>query len=330
MYFKEKKVDFAVLETGLGGRLDATNSVNSLACAITPISYDHTQYLGNTLKKIAKEKAGIIKSPQSTLRFRSGQAVHSQQKKIKDYGQSTMDYRPIVITAPQEKEALAVIRKRCRQTKAGLFEIGKDITCRKTKRGFSIKGIFGRYDNLKIRLLGEHQLINALTAVGLIEALRFFGVKVDSGSIKKGLKEAVWPGRCEVILRKPLVILDGAQNSASVKALKEAITNNFKYKKLILILGISSDKDIPGICRQLNGWADQVILTRANSSRAESPEALVGYFKANNCSIAAGVREGLRLALKMAEAKDLILVTGSLFVVGEARDFFSGNSRCEI
>src|SRR3989338_3715671 len=161
LYFKEKKVDFAVLETGLGGRLDATNTVDSLACAITPISYEHTDKLGNTLREIVVEKAGIIKSPQST--------VHSPQKKTKDYGQSTMDYRQIVITAPQEKEALAVIRKRCRQIKARLFEIGKDVTCRKTKRGFSIKGIFGRYDNLKIRLLGEHQLINAATAVGLVE-----------------------------------------------------------------------------------------------------------------------------------------------------------------
>ncbi|HBU07975.1 MAG TPA: bifunctional folylpolyglutamate synthase/dihydrofolate synthase, partial [Candidatus Omnitrophica bacterium] len=200
-------------------------------------------------------------------------------------------------------------------------------TCRKTKRGFSIKGIFGRYDNLKIRLLGEHQLINAATAVGLVEALRFFKVKIDYSSIKKGFAEAVWPGRCEVVSRKPLVVLDGAQNSASIKALKEAIKNNFEYKKLILILGISSDKDISGICRQLNGWVNQAILTRAKSSRAESPQALAQHFTTNIHSCISGVREALQRALKMAQVKDLILVTGSLFVVGEARDFFSGNSR---
>ena len=306
LYFKEKKVDFAVLETGLGGRLDATNTVDSLACAITPISYEHTDKLGNTLKQIAREKAGIIKSHQVT---------------------KSQGHRLIVISSPQEKEAFAVIRERCKQTKARLFEVGKDIVCQKTKKGFSIKGIFGRYDNLKIRLLGEHQLANAVTAVGLVEALRFFNIKIDSNSIRKGLAEAVWPGRCEVVLKKPLVILDGAQNSASVKALKETIISNFKYKKLILILGISSDKDIPGICRQLNGWADQVILTRANNSRAQSPQALVKYFRTTNPSRTAGVREALQLALKIAEAKDLILVTGSLFVVGETRDFLSGNSR---
>ena len=306
LYFKEKKVDFAVLETGLGGRLDATNTVNSLVCAITPISYEHTDKLGNTLREIAVEKAGIIKSHNVTK---------SQCPRL------------IVISAPQEKEALAVIRKRCRQIKARLFEIGKDVTCRKTKRGFSIKGIFGRYDNLKIRLLGEHQLINAATAVGLVEALRFFKVKIDYSSIKKGLAEAVWPGRCEVVSRKPLVVLDGAQNSASIKALKEAIKNNFEYKKLILILGISSDKDISGICRQLNGWVNQAILTRAKSSRAESPQALAQHFTTNIHSCISGVREALQRALKMAQVKDLILVTGSLFVVGEARDFFSGNSR---
>lgn len=319
LYFKEKKVDFAVLETGLGGRLDATNTVNSLVCAITPISYEHTDKLGNTLKEIAVEKAGIIKSrrPQAAGR------------------------RLIVITAPQEKEALQVIRERCRQVKARLFEIGKDIVYRKTKHGFSIKGIFGRYDNLKIRLLGEHQLVNAVTAVGLIEALRFFGVKIDPDPIRKGLKEALWPGRCEVVLKKPLVVLDGAQNSASVKALKEAVKNNFKYKKLILILGISSDKDIPGICRQLNNWANEVILARANTSRAENPEALAQYFQtrtlsralAVSCTLAAictsGVPEALQLALKKAEAKDLILVTGSLFVVGEARDCLTRILRCK-
>ena len=138
LYFKEKKVDFAVLETGLGGRLDATNTVDSLACAITPISYEHTDKLGNTLKQIAREKAGIIKSrkPQAAGR------------------------RLVVITAPQEKEARTVIRERCRQTKARLFEVGKDITCQNQK--VFHKGYFGRYDNLKIRLLGEHQLANAL------------------------------------------------------------------------------------------------------------------------------------------------------------------------
>jgi len=298
MYFNEKKVDFAVLETGLGGRLDATNSVNSLACAITPISYEHTDKLGNTLREIAVEKAGIIKS----------------HKVTKSQGP-----RLIVISSPQEEEARMVIRERCRQAKARLFEVGKDITCQKTKKGFSVKGISAQYDNLKIRLLGEHQLINAATAVGLVEALRFFNIKIDSNSIKNGLAEALWPGRCEIASRKPLVVLDGAQNAASVKALKEAIKDNFEYKKLILILGISSDKDLSGICRQLNGWADQVILTRAKSSRAENPEALAGYFKANNSSISAGVRKALRRVFKMAEAKDLILITGSLFVVGEAR-----------
>ena len=303
LYFKEKKVDFAVLETGLGGRLDATNTVDSLACAITPISYEHTDKLGNTLKQIAKEKAGIIKN----------QKLNSKNQK------SNIKNSLVVITAPQEEEARTVIRERCKETGAMVFEVGKDIACQKTKNGFSINGIFDRYDNLKIRLLGEHQLINAVTAVGLIEALGFFNIKIDSNSIRKGLAEAVWPGRCEVVLRKPLVVLDGAQNSASIKAMKEAITNNFKYKKLILILGISSDKDIPGICRQLNGWADQVILTQANTSRAESPQALAGYFKTNSASLTAGVREALQLALKKAEAKDLILVTGSLFVVGEAR-----------
>jgi dihydrofolate synthase/folylpolyglutamate synthase len=301
VYFKEKKTDFLVLETGLGGRLDATNVVEPLVCAITPISYEHTQRLGNTLRKIATEKAGIIKSERS-----------------------------IVIVAPQEKQVQGVIRQKCRKLSAQLFEVGKNIIFKETGGRFSIEGIFGSYPNLKINFLGRHQLVNASVAVGAIEALKFYGVTADIDSIRRGLYQAVWPGRLEVIGRNPWVVLDGAQNIASARILKQAIRENFsgagalkqnkKFKKLILVFGISKDKDIKGTSLELVDLADAVVLTKSNNPRAQAPEDLAEYFRGKPTYITQSVKEARQLAKRLATRGDLILVTGSLFVVGEFRD----------
>jgi dihydrofolate synthase/folylpolyglutamate synthase len=299
VYFKEKEIDFAVLETGLGGRLDATNVVDALVCALTPVSYEHTQKLGDTLREIATEKAGIIKSHQVT---------------------KSPSHQVIVISAPQEEEVRGVIRKKCQEAGAELNEIGKDIKYQKTEDGFKVKTKFGRYENLKIRLLGEHQLVNATVAVGVIGALRLHNIDVSADSIRSGLYNTCWPGRCEVISREPLVVLDGAQNIASSKALKEAIKENFKYKKLILVLGISNDKDIRGICNELYELADEVILTKANNLRATEPEILAQYFIPKAVCITSNVEEARNLAYHIVKEEDLILVCGSLFVVGEFRN----------
>lgn len=289
VYFNEQKVDFAVLETGLGGRLDATNVVEPLVCAITPISYEHTQKLGNTLREIAGEKAGIIK-------------------------------RSPVISAPQQEEAAEVIRNKCRELKVKLYEVGKDISYNKTKECFNVKGILGDYTNLETGILGEHQLINASVAIGVIEALHGYNFDIGINSIRSGLKDTVWPGRCEVISGIPAVVLDGAQNTASAAVLKKAVKENFRYKKLILVLGISSDKDIKGICSKFYDLADKIILTRADNSRACEPKILAEYFKGKDARVTGNVAEAKKIALKITGKKDLILVTGSLFVVGEFRN----------
>ena len=325
-YFKEKEVDFAVLETCLGGRLDATNVVEPLVCAITSISYEHTQKLGNTLREIATEKVGIIKAGYGIRDTGYGGGFSNR------YPLPISRY-PIVISAPQEKEAMEVIRSRCEEVDAQLYVVGKDITYQKINNGFGIKGIFGEYPNLKIKLLGEHQLINATVAVGAIEALRFYNIKVDVDYIKEGLYNTIWPGRCEVISKNPTVVLDGAQNIASSKALKETIKENFstkgrsasggKYKRLILVLGISKDKDIKGICSQFYDLADTIILTRASNPRATPPENLAKYFSDKDTYLTNSVKEAIELATKEVSPQDLILVTGSLFVVGEARELFS-------
>lgn len=304
VYFKERKVDFSVLETGLGGRLDATNVVYPLVCAITPISFDHTQKLGNTLREIATEKAGIIKTGYG----------------LRDTGYRTVCY-PIVISAPQEKEASEVIRQKCKKVGARLYEVNKDILYETTTDAkFNVRGIFGVYLDLKIRLLGQHQVINATTAVGAVEALGAYNVNIGIDSIRAGLYNTVWPGRCEVVSKEPAVILDGAQNIASSRVLKETIRESFKYEKLILVLGVSKDKDIKGICNELGDFADEVVLTRANNRRAAEPEVLAEYFKGKQTHITRNVEEAKSCALRTAGEEDLVLVCGSLFIVGEFRD----------
>ena len=215
-----------------------------------------------------------------------------------------------------------------------LYEVGRDIKYQKAEDKFSVKGIFDEYPDLKIRLLGSHQLINATVAVGIVEALKFYDFFVDTASLRNGLLHTVWPGRCEVIQQDPLVVLDGAQNIASSRALKKAIRENFsakggsvsgrasggKYKKLILVLGISSDKDLKGICAQLRGLADEVVLTKANNPRATPPEILAEYFNGKKVYLTNNVREAREKTKAIAKKKDLILVTGSLFVVGEFRN----------
>jgi len=290
LYFKRKQIDFVVLETGLGGRLDATNAAKSLVCGITPISLEHVQKLGNTLGKIAAEKAGIIKHPGA-----------------------------IVISASQAKEVQEVIHNRCKKFQAKLYQVGKEIKYSNSKRGRMIRGLKNNYKNLHLKLLGEHQIANAALAVGLVEGLSFHGVNLKACAIRQGVYNAVWPGRCELLQKDPLIILDGAQNLASADVLKKAIKENFKYRKLVLVLGISSDKDIPGICKTLSPLADEIILTQAATLRATNPQKLARYFK-RKLHLTFSVKEAWLLAKSLAGKKDLILVTGSLFVVGEFRD----------
>ncbi|MDD5116452.1 MAG: bifunctional folylpolyglutamate synthase/dihydrofolate synthase [Candidatus Omnitrophica bacterium] len=294
LYFNKKNVDFAVLETGLGGRLDATNVANSLVSVITPISYEHTMYLGKTLARIAGEKAGIIKRGS------------------------------VIVCSPQSKEAGRVIEARAGKMKAGLLRVGREIRYSAEGKSFSIKGVNNNYSSLSIRLLGDHQLVNASLAVGAVEALSRYGYKVGIDSVRRGLYNTVWPGRMEVLCRKPLIVIDGAQNAASAAVLKSAVRNIFRYRELILVFGVSQDKDIGGISAHLSRFAHKVVLTKADNPRAAAPEYLRGYFpqKEGNLFVTGGTREAMSKAAQIARKGDLILVTGSLFVVGEFRDAY--------
>ncbi len=299
LYFARMSVEIAVVEVGMGGRLDATNVLKPLVCGITSISLEHTKKLGNTLTKITREKCGIIK-PYS-----------------------------FVVSACQVQEVSSVIRNVCAEKEAVLYEVGKDIFFEEInfssdKEIFSVKGILGEYPFMEIPLIGGHQLVNAALAAGIIDILRNYEIYIAPEVVREGFRCVYWPGRLEKIGKRPLIVLDGAQNGASAHALKEAVKKHFKYARLILVLGISRDKDIPGIIEELVEIADEVILTKADSPRAAEPRDIRYQIEnikyKNQIILTENTKEAVGLARKEAKEEDLILVTGSLFLVGEARE----------
>ena len=302
LYFLREGVDIAVYETGLGGRLDATNVLRPLVSAITPISYEHTDKLGDTLGEIAFEKAGIIKDGS------------------------------ICVSAQQEKEALDVISSVCVNRKAKLISVGKDISFKEIssdEKGsvFDVSGILGEYGALECGLLGRHQISNAALSIGIIESLKHSGIDIKEDSIRRGIKKAAWPGRLEIVSRRPLVVLDGAQNRASAKVLAEAVKNIFDHKRLVLVLGVSKDKDVDGILDELIPISDSVIVTRSKIlQRAMEPEKIASRIgRTTKAAVTSSVDEAMECAVSSAGADDMVLVTGSLFVVGEARHKYAKN-----
>jgi len=298
-YFKKKRVDFQVLEVGLGGRLDATNVARPVVCIITPISLDHTQILGNSLEEIAREKAGIIKSGCR------------------------------VVLSPQPEEAASVISDICREKKAKVVQVGEDITWHKTggdlhHQSLEIEGRTSKYQ-VSIPLLGDYQLENAAAAVAALEILASEGFAISAADIARGLARLKWPGRFHILQEHPTVLVDGAHNVASMRGLVRNIKAYFAHKRIFLVFGTSCDKDIPGIVNELVSLSPQVIVTRTAHSRAAPLSTLAAEFSKRGIESETGetVGEAISRALSMADKTDVICVTGSLFVVAEALDYFS-------
>jgi len=248
-YFEQQKVDFVVLEVGMGGRLDATNVDNSLVSVITNVSLEHTKFLGDTVLKIANEKAGIIKE------------------------------NGILITGTENDEVYNLFKKTCEEKKSKIYRLGQDFTFEKinsdVSQNFNMRGIVNNYYNLHIPLLGDHQLFNASCAIAAVESLKFHDIIVPSIAIENGLKNVKWPGRLEIVQEKPLVVLDCAKDPAAMRALKEAVQKKFKYKKLILVISISSDKDLHSMLSEIVPISDYVILTRHKvMNRGANPELM--------------------------------------------------------
>ena len=307
-YFKEQAVDFLVLEVGMGGRLDATNVVTPLVSVITPISMDHQQYLGSTLRDISREKCGIIK-----------QGVP-------------------VVTAPQEDEAMAVIEDTCRERNCSLTKVINSSVSRSPDTisyRFVNGGIKGMtfdlytpktdYPGLQIGLMGRHQLDNAATAVAAVEPLGNSGVNLSREAIYKGLKGARWPGRLEIMKEKPTVLIDGAHNIAGIKTLKAVLEEYFYDRKKILVVGILEDKDYTEMLEELIPVADTVICTAPDNPRALSAarlaEAVSNIFQKSQIKVYAQekIEDALKLASSLADDEDMVVFAGSLYMIGHVR-----------
>ena len=296
LYFLREKVKIAIMEVGLGGRLDAVNIAESTISAITPISYDHTHLLGRSLREIAKEKCGII---------------HNNS---------------YVVSAKQEKQALDVLNNVTLKKNARLFISGRDIIASNIKTslsgtGFSLKTRYNFYRKLHTPLIGSYQAGNASVAVCLAETIKDrLGFRISEDDIKKGISRVSFPGRFQVYSTNPYIILDGAQNKASAEALKGALKRIFNKKYISLILGVSSDKDYKQIAKNLCPLAKNVIFTQADSPRALSALELAHGAGAlsGKSFVCYNFRDSIDFARSITPEDGVIVIAGSLFLVGEA------------
>ncbi len=301
-YFAQEKVDFAVLEVGLGGRLDATNVITPLVSVITSIGLDHQDVLGEKLEQIAYEKAGIIKQDVP------------------------------VVTAATQPKVIEVIKKLAQSKNATVYQVGKEIKFTIDKYPdlnsnyqFSVNGILKEYRPLQTSLLGYHQIINAGTSIAAIEVLQLYhGFKITTQAIKKGLLQANIRGRLELINKNSLsFLLDGAHNPASAAILRKALGDYFLTQRLIFVIGILEDKDIRGIVRELfdkNEDLYQVVITQPKINRAADTKRIyqevIKY--TDKINIFSTVAKSIKYAESIACSTDLICITGSLYTVAEA------------
>jgi len=305
--FAHCRVDAAVLEVGMGGRLDSTNVCQPLVSVITSISFDHTQQLGNTLAAIAGEKAGIIKSRVPVV---SG------------------------VLAPDAREVVAAVAQRhdCR-----LVQLARDFDCdyqpprqleiapalaRMSFRNFE-QGSEGTLADLELSLAGAHQAANAAVAMATLGELARLGWKIRESAIRKGLAEVRWPARVEVISRRPTVVLDAAHNVASIEALARVVEESFSPSPRLLVFATTRDKDVRGMLGVLLPAFDEVIFTRYwQNPRGVAPEelaAIAGEISPTAAHVCADSATAWGLAARIARREHLICITGSFFIAAEMR-----------
>jgi dihydrofolate synthase/folylpolyglutamate synthase len=301
MHFVDRKIDIGVIETGLGGRLDSTNVIKPKVVGITSLSIDHQQQLGDTIDSIAKEKAGI---------FKGGVPA---------------------ITVEQEPTAMSVLKSHAIATKAPLSITGVDIDFSyrfETSREHGphtricLTTPTSKFEHLRVPLHGRHQAINCGLALAMLDKLKADGYEIDNGKATEGLKNVKLPGRMEMICDDPRIMIDAAHNAASIRALIHAIGQNIPYDSMVVIFGCNSDKDIAGMLRELQYGADKAIFTRSNSAKAVSPQDLAEMYTeicGKMCQVAITLGEALQLAKSAISKEDLICITGSFYLIGQAK-----------
>ncbi len=301
LYFVQRKVDIAVVETGLGGRLDSTNVLRPEVCAITSISHDHIGQLGHTLEQIAEEKAGI---------FKPGVPV---------------------VSAPQPVSVRRVLDRVAAKVKAPLRFTGKDIEFSfrfesgrasgpHTRVSLTTSG--ARFEHLAVPMYGDHQAINCGLALSVMAVLKERGLAFDDQKAIEGLAHTHLPGRMEIISEEPRIMVDGAHNAASLEALMRAIGQNIPYDSMVVIFACRTDKDIRGMLEHLQLGADKVIFTTTGSPRSADPAELAAEYMERSgkmAQVAPSIEDALDIAERAVTREDLICITGSFYLVGSAK-----------
>ena len=307
MHFADTKADVAVIETGMGGRLDSTNVIKPKVVGITNLSFDHQKQLGNTIGEIAKEKAGI---------FKPGVPI---------------------VTVQQDPDAMRVLKAQAAAVKAPFSVTGVDIDFSHRFETSSEHGPHNRvclttptskFEHLRVPLLGIHQAINCGLALAMLDKLKACGFDIDNDKSIAGLAKVKLPGRMEMICEDPRILIDGAHNAASIRALMYAIGQSIPYDSMIVIFGCNEDKDAKGMLQELQYGADKVVFTRSNSAKAKSPDELVEMYAAISgkmCQSAPAIGEALRLAKSAVDKEDLICITGSFYLIGQAKVRFKAS-----
>lgn len=296
-YFAAEKVDYLVLEVGLGGRLDATNVIeNPLISVITPIGYDHMQYLGESLGQIAVEKGGIIKNNRPTIVY------------------------------PQDQEVMTVLEGLCRERNSTcLVADQSELKIHSStieEQHFSVKIMGTDYSHIKIKMVGLHQIYNCCTALWVIEALRQAGdLEIEQKAIYNGVYSTVWPGRLEVLGKNPLIMIDGAHNTHGAAALRESLIRLLGAYPITLVIGMLADKDVKGYLDQIIPNVYQVVVTRPDNPRAMEPEKLASEIEkyGKKVYIQKHIPQAVTKALDITAEKGAVIFAGSLYMIGEAR-----------
>ena len=300
-YFSKQNVDWAVIETGMGGRFDATNTIKPQVSVITNLSIEHTDYLGNTIKDIAREKGGIIK------------------------------WHTPVITAVSQPSGLSVIKQLAKERSSDLFIYKKDFSARKNPKQdtYTYNGLFKNFHHLIKPLPGEHQKENLSLALAACEVLFKKLKKTDDRYnlnetlVKEGLALAKWPGRLEHVMEKPLVILDGAHNLQAARVLGRYLSSTLKNQHLTLVLGILDDKPYEKMLKSLVPYAQNIIITKAKIDRSLEPSVLkkaAQRFTDYPVTIIEDVKEAVTHAINTSNDDDAVCIAGSLYVAGEAKE----------
>jgi len=291
--FGRQRVDWAVIETGMGGRFDATNVIQPAISIITNVSMEHRDYLGNTLARITREKAGIIKR------------------------------RAPVVTAIKQKQAQAVVLRVAAEKSAPLYVLGKNFKVRRQGAGeFSYYGIENTWHNMHTPLLGHYQVENAALAIAACELLNKDRTDISKKYIQVGLSNTRWAGRLEIVSDNPLVILDGAHNLIAARNLAKYLSENLAHRRITLVVGILDDKPYEAMLKSLLPVCSRAIITRAKTDRALAPQRLYAAAEKiiSDVTIIPEVAAAARQAVESAGPDDVICIAGSLYVVGEAKE----------